>query len=195
MGFLNSESFFPCNESYAEIQAFNCEISHTKPSLSERSKIHTDRLTEKMSGFPMQGNRKERILKGKPANRQIQGISAFQKSSVCSFCSNFSEQPVFQALLTCAMLLMTCGSILRGNFKILNKDRETKAFSASRIFFSSTETYTANVVSATWKPEREFTVKCVVYSDILKALKPDRHLGNRSINHKTGKIPCFWPFQ
>lgn len=47
------------------------------------------------------------------------------------------------------MLLMTCGSILRGNFKILNKERDTKAFSASRIFFSFTETYTANVVNAT----------------------------------------------
>lgn len=148
-----------------------------------------------MPGFLMQDMRKERLLKGKAANKQMQEISAFQKSRICSFSSSFSEQPVLQALLTCAMLLMTCGSILRGNFKILNKDRETKAFSASRIFFSSTETYTANVVSATWKPEREFTARCLVYSGILKAISPDRHLGNKSTNHKTGKIPWFWPFQ
>lgn len=122
----------------------------------------------------------------------MQGISAFQKSRICSSCSSFSQQPV---LLTCARLLMTCGSILRGNFKRLNKDRETKAFSASRTFSSPTETYTENVVSATWKPERDFTVRYLVYSDILKALNPDRHLGNKSTKHKTGKFPSFWPFQ
>ena len=37
------------------------------------------------------------------------------------------------------------GSIDRGNRRMLNNDRETKAFSASRIFLSDDKTYTANV--------------------------------------------------
>lgn len=52
---------------------------------------------------------------------------------------------------TCTRLLMTWGSMLRGNLRMLKSDRDTKAFSASRTWFSSTVTYTANVVKATWE--------------------------------------------
>lgn len=52
---------------------------------------------------------------------------------------------------TCTMLLMTWGSMLSGNLRMLNSESDTKAFSASRTLFSSTFTYTANVVNATWK--------------------------------------------
>lgn len=47
------------------------------------------------------------------------------------------------------MLLMTWGSMFRGNLRMLKSDSDTKALSASRTFFSSTVTYTAKVVSAT----------------------------------------------
>lgn len=47
------------------------------------------------------------------------------------------------------MLLMTWGSMLSGNLRMLNSESDTKAFSASRTLFSSTVTYTANVVNAT----------------------------------------------
>lgn len=50
---------------------------------------------------------------------------------------------------TCTMLLMTWGSILRGNLRMLKSESDTKAFSASRMLFSSTVTYTANDVKAT----------------------------------------------
>lgn len=49
------------------------------------------------------------------------------------------------------MLLMTWGSMLRGNLRMLKSESDTKAFSASRTWVSSTYTYTANVVKATWK--------------------------------------------
>lgn len=51
---------------------------------------------------------------------------------------------------TCTMLLMTWGSMFRGNRRMLKSESDTKAFSASRTLFSSTVTYTANVVNATW---------------------------------------------
>lgn len=50
---------------------------------------------------------------------------------------------------TCTMLLMTWGSMFRGNLRMLKSESDTKAFSASRMLFSSTVTYTAKVVSAT----------------------------------------------
>lgn len=43
--------------------------------------------------------------------------------------------------------------MLSGNLKRLNRESDTKAFSASRTFFSSTLTKTAKVVKATWEPE------------------------------------------
>lgn len=46
---------------------------------------------------------------------------------------------------------MTWGSMLRGNLRMLKSEIDTKAVSASRMFFLSTVTYTANVVKATWK--------------------------------------------
>lgn len=54
---------------------------------------------------------------------------------------------------TCTMLLMTCGSMLRGNLRMLKSESDTKALSASSAVFSSTVTYTytANDVKATWK--------------------------------------------
>lgn len=52
---------------------------------------------------------------------------------------------------TCTILLITWGSMLSGNLRILKSDSDTKAFSASKMLFSSTLTYTANVVNATWK--------------------------------------------
>lgn len=52
---------------------------------------------------------------------------------------------------TCTMPLMTWGSMLRGNLRMLKSDSDTKAFSASSTLFSSTVTNTANVVKATWK--------------------------------------------
>lgn len=51
---------------------------------------------------------------------------------------------------TCTMLLMTWGSMFNGNLRMLKSESDTKAFSASRMLFSSTDTYTAKVVSATW---------------------------------------------
>lgn len=54
-----------------------------------------------------------------------------------------------EVIRTCTMLLMTMGSMLRGKRRMLNRARDTKAFCASRTFFSSTSTYTANVDSAT----------------------------------------------
>lgn len=38
------------------------------------------------------------------------------------------------------MLLMTMGSMLRGNRRMLKRARDTKAFCASRMFVSSTST-------------------------------------------------------
>lgn len=55
------------------------------------------------------------------------------------------------------MLLMTWGSMFRGNLRMLKSESDTKAFSASRTLFSSTVTYTAKVVSATWKKQAEQT--------------------------------------
>lgn len=52
-------------------------------------------------------------------------------------------------VLTCMTLLMTCGSMFKGNLKMLKRESETKAFSASKTLLLSTFTYTANVVSAT----------------------------------------------
>ena len=49
------------------------------------------------------------------------------------------------------MLLITWGSMLRGNRRMLKSESDTKALSASRTLFSSTVTYTANDVKATWK--------------------------------------------
>lgn len=95
---------------------------------------HTHRLTQK-SGFPTWCGSRERILERKPA--QICGIAAFQEQKTPGV---LFDTAYTQTGLTCAMLLMTCGSIVSGNFKILNKESETKAFSASRVFFSSTKT-------------------------------------------------------
>lgn len=53
------------------------------------------------------------------------------------------------------MLLITCGSIFKGNLKMLKRDKDTKAFSASKILFSSTVTYTANVVKATCRDMKQ----------------------------------------
>lgn len=52
---------------------------------------------------------------------------------------------------TCTTPLMTWGSMLSGNLRMLNSESDTKAFSASRMLSSSTVTYTANVVNATCK--------------------------------------------
>lgn len=41
--------------------------------------------------------------------------------------------------------------MLRGFFKMLNKDTDTKAFSASNTLFSSTHTYTPRVTRVTRK--------------------------------------------
>lgn len=77
MGFLNSDSFSPCNLSYAEIQAFNSlsEISQTTLSSSKWGKTHTAKLPQ-MSGFPVQGSRKGKSLERKPANVQAQGVGS-----------------------------------------------------------------------------------------------------------------------
>lgn len=40
--------------------------------------------------------------------------------------------------------------MLRGFFKILNRDTDTKAFSASSTLFGSTDTYTPRVMRVTW---------------------------------------------
>lgn len=56
----------------------------------------------------------------------------------------------YWSVLTCMTLLMTCGSMFKGNLKMLNRESETKAFSASNTLSLLTFTYTANVVSATW---------------------------------------------
>lgn len=42
------------------------------------------------------------------------------------------------------------GSIDNGNLRMLNSDKETKAVSAFKTFFSSTKTKTANDVNATY---------------------------------------------
>lgn len=39
---------------------------------------------------------------------------------------------------------------MRGFFKILNRDTDTKAFSASSTLFGSTDTYTPRVMRVTW---------------------------------------------
>lgn len=53
--------------------------------------------------------------------------------------------------LTCTMLLMTIGNMLRGKRRMLNRARDTNAFCASRTLCSSTNTYTANVERATFR--------------------------------------------
>lgn len=65
--------------------------------------------------------------------------------------NEWKEREKKEKVPTCTILLMTCGSMLRGNLRMLKSDSDTKAFSASRTLFSSTVTYTANVVRATWK--------------------------------------------
>lgn len=52
------------------------------------------------------------------------------------------------------MLLITMGRMLSGKRKILNKAKDTKAFFASRTFFSSTVTKTAKVDRATCKQSK-----------------------------------------
>jgi hypothetical protein len=47
------------------------------------------------------------------------------------------------------MLDITIGNIESGNLRMLNRERDTKAFSASRILLTSTITYTANVTKHT----------------------------------------------
>lgn len=49
------------------------------------------------------------------------------------------------------MLEITCGSIDIGNRSILNSDKETNAFSASKIFLVFDNRNTANVTNETYK--------------------------------------------
>ena len=43
------------------------------------------------------------------------------------------------------MFMIIMGSMLRGNLRMLKRERETKAFSESRMLFGSLNTYVANV--------------------------------------------------
>lgn len=58
-------------------------------------------------------------------------------------------------MLTCTILLMTMGSMLRGKRRMLKRARDTKAFWASSTFCSSTRTYTAKVDKATCKNRQQ----------------------------------------
>ena len=51
--------------------------------------------------------------------------------------------------LTWTRLAMSWGSMERGKRRMLKRERDTNAFSASRTFSSDDRTYTANVVSDT----------------------------------------------
>lgn len=72
-----------------------------------------------------------------------------QKNNSCR--KGEGEKKKEEKVLTCTIPLMTWGSMLRGNLRMLKSESDTKALSASRMLFSSTVTYTANVVNATWK--------------------------------------------
>lgn len=51
--------------------------------------------------------------------------------------------------LTCTILEIIMGNILRGNRSMLNRDKDTNAFFASSTLASSTSTYVANETSDT----------------------------------------------
>ena len=58
-------------------------------------------------------------------------------------------QDYYKVSLTCTMLAMSCGSMERGNRRILKRESETNAFCASNTFSDDDITYTANVVKDT----------------------------------------------
>lgn len=60
------------------------------------------------------------------------------------------ENRISNLLLTCTILEMSIGNMDRGKRRMLNRDSETKAISASKTLFSSTNTKTAKVTKATY---------------------------------------------
>lgn len=63
------------------------------------------------------------------------------------------------------MFAMRWGSMDRGNLRMLNNDKETKAFSASRMLELEDKTYVANDARDTWVCWRSFACCIIVLSD------------------------------
>lgn len=63
--------------------------------------------------------------------------------------STLNMKQLSEYVLTCTILLIIMGSILRGNLSILNNDSETKAFFASKMFSSLMRTYVAKETNDT----------------------------------------------
>ena len=85
-------------------------------------------------------------------------ISYFKSSAIIyhfymhsSTLFNYSNR---QFALTCTTLEITLGNMDRGKRRMLKRDRDTKAFSASSMLFSSESTYTANVTKHTCKNQQ-----------------------------------------
>ena len=67
----------------------------------------------------------------------------------CHITQHMENLKITKGSLTCTILAMSCGSMERGNRRMLKRESETKAFCASNTFSDDDITYTANVVKDT----------------------------------------------